>query len=149
MVAGFACLATSPGLPVYLVGTALLGVGYPDGGPDPRHPRAVGLFKKRALPFGIYFTIGSLGGVAGPWMAVSGMGAAHGDWRPYWWARRSLVVVGGLCAALVGGRAWLEAGAERPTRPWPRTSRPPRPTPSLSHRHDWTVKEALARRSST
>jgi MFS family permease len=112
MVAGFACLAASPGLAVYLVGTALLGVGYQMMALIPGTHVLSMLFKKRALPFGIYFTIGSLGGVVGPWMAVSGMQMANGGWRPYWWAQAiASVVVGALCAALVGGRAWLEAAA--------------------------------------
>ena len=112
MVAGFACLAASPGLTVYLVGTALLGVGYQMMALIPGTHVLSMLFKKRALPFGIYFTIGSLGGVVGPWMAVEGMNLAHGGWRPYWWAQAvASVVVGALCAALVGGQAWLEAAA--------------------------------------
>lgn len=112
MVAGFTCLAASPGLAVYLVGTALLGVGYQMMALIPGTHVLSMLFKKRALPFGIYFTIGSLGGVVGPWMAVSGMELAHGGWRPYWWAQAiASVLVGALCAALVGGRAWLEAAA--------------------------------------
>ena len=63
MVLGFTCLAASPGLVVYLVGTALLGVGYQMMALIPGTHVLSMLFKKRALPFGIYFTIGSLGGV--------------------------------------------------------------------------------------
>ena len=145
MVAGFACLAASPGLAVYLVGTALLGVGYQMMALIPGTHVLSMLFKKRALPFGIYFTIGSLGGVVGPWMAVSGMELAHGGWRPYWWAQAvASVVVGALCAALVGGRAWLEAAAVVTDKAVAEDIQAA-PANSKVYRTstDWTVKEAV------
>ena len=145
MVAGFACLAASPGLAVYLVGTALLGVGYQMMALIPGTHVLSMLFKKRALPFGIYFTIGSLGGVVGPWMAVSGMQLAHGGWRPYWWAQAvASVVVGALCAALVGGRAWLEAAAVVTDKAVAEDIQAA-PANSKVYRTstDWTVKEAV------
>jgi MFS family permease len=145
MVAGFASLAASPGLAVYLVGTALLGVGYQMMALIPgTHVLSI-LFKKRALPFGIYFTIGSLGGVVGPWMAVSGMALAHGGWRPYWWAQAvASVVVGALCAALVGGRAWLEAAAVETDKAVAEDiEAAPVNTKVYRTAVDWTVKEAI------
>jgi MFS family permease len=145
MVAGFACLAASPGLAVYLVGTALLGVGYQMMALIPGTHVLSMLFKKRALPFGIYFTIGSLGGVVGPWMAVSGMEMAHGGWRPYWWAQAiASIVVGALCAALVGGRAWLEAAAVETDKAVAEDIQSA-PVNAKVYRTatDWTVKEAI------
>jgi MFS family permease len=150
MVAGFTCLAASPGLAVYLVGTALLGVGYQMMALIPGTHVLSMLFKKRALPFGIYFTIGSLGGVVGPWMAVSGMEMAHGGWRPYWWAQAiASVVVGALCAALVGGKAWLEAAAVETDKAVAEDIQAA-PVNAKVYRTatDWTVKEAIAPRSS-
>ncbi|WP_426030110.1 CynX/NimT family MFS transporter [Caulobacter sp. DWP3-1-3b2] len=146
MVAGFACLAASPGLTVYLVGTALLGVGYQMMALIPGTHVLSMLFKKRALPFGIYFTIGSLGGVVGPWMAVEGMNLAHGGWRPYWWARAvASVVVGALCAALVGGQAWLEAAAVVTDKAVAEDIQAA-PVNAKVYRTatDWSVKEAIA-----
>lgn len=146
MVAGFACLAASPGLAVYLVGTALLGVGYQMMALIPGTHVLSMLFKKRALPFGIYFTIGSLGGVVGPWMAVEGMQLAHGGWRPYWWAQAAAsIVVGALCAALVGGRAWLEAAAVVTDKAVAEDiEAAPANTKVYRTAVDWTVKEAIA-----
>jgi len=146
MVAGFTCLAASPGLAVYLVGTALLGVGYQMMALIPGTHVLSMLFKKRALPFGIYFTIGSLGGVVGPWMAVSGMQLAHGGWRPYWWAQAGAsIVVGALCAALVGGRAWLEAAAVVTDKAVAEDIQAaPAHTKVYRTATDWTVKEAIA-----
>ena len=146
MVAGFACLAASPGLTVYLVGTALLGVGYQMMALIPGTHVLSMLFKKRALPFGIYFTIGSLGGVVGPWMAVEGMNLAHGGWRPYWWAQAvASVVVGALCAALVGGQAWLEASAVETDKAVAEDIQAA-PVNAKVYRTatDWSVKEAIA-----
>ncbi|WP_165186372.1 CynX/NimT family MFS transporter [Caulobacter soli] len=145
MVAGFACLAASPGLAVYLVGTALLGVGYQMMALIPGTHVLSMLFKKRALPFGVYFTIGSLGGVVGPWMAVEGMHLAHGGWRPYWWAQAvASIVVGALCAALVGGRAWLEAAAVETDKAVAEDIQSA-PVNAKVYRTlvDWTVKEAI------
>lgn len=146
MVGGFACLASAHGLPVYLVGTALLGVGYQMMALIPGTHVLSMLFKKRALPFGIYFTIGSLGGVAGPWMALTGMAAANGGWRPYWWAQAvASVVVGALCAALVGGRAWLAAAAEETDKAVAEDIQAdPANTKVYRTAVDWTVKEAIA-----
>jgi MFS family permease len=146
MVAGFTCLAAAHGLPIYLFGTALLGVGYQMMALIPGTHVLSMLFKKRALPFAIYFTIGSLGGVAGPWMALTGMAMANGGWRPYWAAQAiASVVVGVLCAALVGGRAWLAAAAvdtdkavADEAKAAPAGARVYRTTA------DWTVKEAVA-----
>ena len=146
MVGGFACLASAHGLPVYLVGTALLGVGYQMMALIPGTHVLSMLFKKRALPFGIYFTIGSLGGVAGPWMALSGMAAANGGWRPYWWAQAiASIVVGALCAALVGGRAWLAAAAVETDKAVAEAAQAA-PLNAKVYRTttDWTVKEAVA-----
>ena len=146
MVAGFVCLSTARGLPIYLVGTALLGVGYQMMALIPGTHVLGMLFKKRALPFGVYFTIGSLGGVAGPWMALAGMEAAGGAWRPYRVARAiASAPVGALCAALVGGKAWLEAAAVETDRAVAEDAQAA-PANARVYRTttDWTVKEALA-----
>lgn len=45
-------------------------------------------------------------------MALTGLEAANSAWRPYWAAQAiAAAVIGVLCAALVGSRAWLEAAA--------------------------------------
>jgi hypothetical protein len=97
------------------------------------------------LPFGIYFTFGSLGGAAGPWMVLTLMGMSHNDWRAYWLTQAVLAVVFGLvCALMVGGSAWLAKAAhevdlevEQEARAAPANARVYR-TP-----YEWTVAEAL------
>ncbi|AYV45408.1 MFS transporter [Caulobacter flavus] len=145
MVAGFSCLAATPGLTVYLVGTALLGVGYQMMALIPGTHVLGMLFKKRALPFGIYFTIGSLGGVVGPWMALSGMEIAGGAWRPYWWMQAAAsLVVGLVCTALVGSKAWLAAAAAETDKAVAQEIESA-PAAAKVYRTavDWTVKEAV------
>jgi MFS family permease len=145
MVAGFVCLATAHGLPIYLIGTALLGVGYQMMALIPGTHVLSMLFRRRALPFGIYFTVGSLGGVAGPWMAVAGLEMAHGAWRPYWAAQAiASVAVGALCAALVGRQAWLERAAVQTDKAVAEEiATAPVNAKVYRTSRDWTVKEAV------
>ncbi|KRA59885.1 MFS transporter [Caulobacter sp. Root655] len=113
MAGGLACLSRVHALPIYFLGTALCGVGFQMAALIPGTHVLSAIFKQRALPFGIYFTFGALGGVAGPWMVVSILGATHDDWRLYWALQAVLVgLVGLVCAVAVGGPRWLEqAGA--------------------------------------
>lgn len=145
MIAGFLCLTIAKGLAIYLVGTALLGVGYQMMALIPSTHLLSMLFKKRALPFGIYFTIGSLGGVAGPWMALGGMEIAGGGWRSYWiWQAVASAVVGALAAALVGGKAWLEKAAVETDRAVAEdAARQPANARVYRTQADWTVREAI------
>ena len=113
MAGGLACLSRVHALPIYYVGTALCGIGFQMAALIPGTHVLSALFKQRALPFGIYFTFGALGGVVGPWMVLTVLGATHNDWRLYWALQAATVALVGLaCALVVGGPAWLErAGA--------------------------------------
>ncbi|MFZ0266108.1 MAG: MFS transporter, partial [Caulobacter sp.] len=84
MAGGLACLSRVHALPIYFLGTALCGIGFQMAALIPGTHVLSAIFKERALPFGIYFTFGALGGVAGPWMVVSVLTATHDDWRLYW-----------------------------------------------------------------
>ena len=72
--AGLLGLAGSESIVRYYVGAALCGIGFQMAALIPGTHVLSALYRKRALPFGIYFTFGSLGGVAGPWMALAIMG---------------------------------------------------------------------------
>ena len=144
MSAGFVCLATAHGLPVYFLGAGLCGVAYQMMALIPgTHVLSI-VFRRRALPFGVYFTVGALGGVAGPWMVLAVTGATHGAWRPYWVVQAvASMLIGVACVAFVGDRAWLARtsvatdaalAAEVETRAAGRPHRTDR---------DWTVAEAL------
>jgi MFS family permease len=78
LAGGFLGLANAESLLSYYAGAAACGVGFQMAALIPGTHVLSSLFRKRALPFGIYFTFGSLGGAAGPWMALTLMGASHG-----------------------------------------------------------------------
>jgi len=112
LAVGFLGLANSASLISYYVGAAACGVGFQMAALIPGTHVLSSLFRERALPFGVYFTFGSLGGAAGPWMALTLMGLSGGDWRAYWIVQAVLAAVVGLaCAVMVGGSRWLNDAA--------------------------------------
>ena len=64
MACAFACLAHTQGLMVYLAGTALAGFGFTLLATVPGTYLLTRLFARPNFAFGLYFTIGGLGGVA-------------------------------------------------------------------------------------
>jgi MFS family permease len=143
--AGLLGLAGSESIVRYYVGAALCGIGFQMAALIPGTHVLSALYRKRALPFGIYFTFGSLGGVAGPWMALAIMGGTDNNWRIYWLAQAVLAcIVGVVCAAMVGGSKWLAQAAhdvdvevEQEAREAPPNARVHRTS------HEWPVKAAL------
>lgn len=114
MVGGFLALASAHSLVLYFVGTTLCGVGYQMMALIPGTHVLSNLFAKRGMAFGVYFTAGSLGGVAGPWAVLAIMGATGQDWRLFWVIQAvAALAVGGLCMGVLGGRAKLEAAGAR------------------------------------
>jgi MFS family permease len=145
MVGGFACLATTHALPLYFLGCALLGVGYQAMALIPATHVLGMLFKKRALPFGIYFTFGSLGGFAGPWMVLAIMPDNGDQWRLFWTLQAiAAVAVGLLCAVAVGSRAWLaKASAALDAQEAEDAATPQAPSNVYRTTRDWSVAEAV------
>jgi MFS family permease len=145
LAGGFLGLANAESLLSYYVGAAACGVGFQMAALIPGTHVLSSLFRQRALPFGIYFTFGSLGGAAGPWMVLTLMGASGDDWRAFWIVQAVLAaVVGGICALMVGGSKWLAAAAhdvdlevEQAARQAPADARVYRTA------HEWSVREAL------
>lgn len=85
MLTGFILLARCESLHQYYLGTGLLGYGFSHCASVP----AVFVLSnwipdKRSMAIGAYMTFGGLGGVAGP-LLVTGIEAATGSWRMYWW----------------------------------------------------------------
>jgi len=114
MALGFLCLSVTRGLPLYLIGAALCGVGYQMMALIPGTHVLAAAFQRRALAFGVYFTFGSLGGVAGPWFVITFMDAAHQQWRLFWAVQIAIaVVVGVLCTALIGSSRWLAETSDK------------------------------------
>ena len=145
MAGGLFCLSRVHALPIYFLGTALCGIGFQMAALIPGTHVLSAIFKERALPFGIYFTFGALGGVAGPWMVVSALTATHNDWRLYW-ALQALAVglVGLLCAVAVGGPRWLEQAGVALDRELDAEAK----AGAVPHRvyhtdHEWSVRDAV------
>ncbi|OJT95470.1 MAG: hypothetical protein BGN82_05595 [Alphaproteobacteria bacterium 65-7] len=112
MAAAFLCLSRTDGLPLYLAGCSLAGLGFTLLATVPGTYLLARLFARPAFAFGLYFTIGGLGGVAGPFLYLMMMETA-GHWRGYWTVSGILVVLVALAAALlVDTRTDVAARAE-------------------------------------
>ena len=108
MAAGFSCLGVTHGPLVYFLGASLCGVGYQMMALIPGTYVLGAAFKHRGLPFGLYFTSASAGGVLGPLMALSVMKFFHNDWRLFWVTQAfAALVVGVICILMVGSPKWL------------------------------------------
>ncbi|MBV9551065.1 MAG: MFS transporter [Alphaproteobacteria bacterium] len=127
MAGAFACLATAHGLPLYFAGCALAGLGFTLLATVPATYLLARNFQRPAFIFGLYFTLGQGGAVAGPllYLWIAGMGG----WRMVWMVAGIVILLTALLAALlVHPGAEIAAGAER--------------DPEIT-RESWTVKAAL------
>lgn len=145
MVAGLALLARVRGLPAYFAATALLGVGFQMAALIPGTHVLSAIFRQRALPFGVYFTCGALGGVAGPLLVLGSLYAFDGDWRLYWALQAVAIgVLGLVCAAVVGGPKWLQEAGRAMDRLTAADARAAPPHPRVWRTdHDWSVRDAV------
>ena len=82
-IAGFYNLYSTEVISTYFLGTALIGVGFTLLATVPGTYVLSRLFEKQSLAFGLYFTIGGLGGVAGPWIYFYAS-SQLGSWRMHW-----------------------------------------------------------------
>jgi MFS family permease len=136
LVTGFGALALTHSVWVYLAGTLIVGLAFSLSATVPGTHVLTGLFERRSTLLGAYFTIGALGGVAGPLMYVA-LAPAFG-WRAYWWVFVSASAVLGLFAA-----------GTVPSHVDERPSADNHPdsvaAPSLIEGlHEWSVRKALA-----
>ena len=135
LVIGFGALAVTANVWVYLAATILIGVAFSLVTVPGTHV-LTGLFTKRSTILGAYFTIGALGGVAGPLLYVVIAPAA--GWRAYWWVfAATALLLGAFGAATTSGKE--AAIPADPTSPEPAT-----PGDLLDGLQDWTVRRALA-----
>ncbi len=113
MAGAFFCLMVTHGLALYFLGCLLAGLGFTLLATVPGTYLLARLFAQPSFPFGLYFTIGGLGGVAGPILYLWVQSAAQ-NWRAYWLV--SLVIVTGaglLSAVLVDAKTDVRAGNEK------------------------------------
>ena len=98
MALAFLCLARTDGLLLYFVGASLAGLGFTLLDSVPGTYLVSRLFARPSFAIGLFFTIGGLGGVAGPLLYTQVSGIA-GDWRSYWLVVGALIVLTGIVAA--------------------------------------------------
>ena len=85
MASGAVLFATCHSLNQFYLAAGLMGYGFSHCATVPAvHMLNNWMPDKRSFVIGAYMTIGGLGGVAGPLLAT-GIEAATGSWRMYWW----------------------------------------------------------------
>ncbi|TDB51361.1 MFS transporter [Photorhabdus luminescens subsp. sonorensis] len=82
-ITSFYILYNTHSIAAYFTGTTLLGIGFSLMATVPGTYVISRLFKKQSLAFGIYFTIGGLGGVVGPWIYFLAT-VFWENWRMHW-----------------------------------------------------------------
>jgi len=137
MTAGFAALAVTHSVWLYLFGTLLVGLSFALVSTVPGTHVLTDLFaERRSTILGVYFTIGGLGGVAGPMMYVWINGWTHG-WRPFWWVFAAM-------AACAGAYAMFTTPGRRDERAHDTEAPEQASLPEmLEGLRDWTVRRAL------
>jgi OFA family oxalate/formate antiporter-like MFS transporter len=100
MALAFLCLARADGLLMYFAGASLAGLGFTLLDSVPGTYLLSRLFARPSFPIGLFFTIGGLGGVAGPLLYLLVTGQTS-NWRDYWLVAGALVVLTGIAAALL------------------------------------------------
>ncbi len=100
MVLAFACLAVTQGLALYLIGCSLAGLGFTLLATVPGTYLLTRTFRRPDMAFGIYFTIGGLGGVAGPQFYLLTHWLSNG-WRDFWVASGVLTALATIIALIL------------------------------------------------
>jgi len=99
MALAFLCLARTGGLLGYFAGASLAGLGFTLLDSVPATYLLSRLFARPSFAIGLFFTVGGLGGVAGP-LLYSSVIEATANWRSYWLVIGVLIVLTGVIAAL-------------------------------------------------
>jgi MFS family permease len=135
LVLGFGGLAITHSVLIYLIGTSLIGVAFSFSTTVAGTHVLTAIFKRQSTVIGAYFTIGTLGGVAGP--LIYNAVAPIAGWRAYWWmfvAASALLAV--FAAAASPDRVEHDPADESP---------PDQADPAqiLGDLGEWTVRRAL------
>jgi MFS family permease len=98
MALAFLSFARTHGLLLYFLGASLAGLGFTLLDSVPGTYLLSRLFRRPSFAIGLFFTVGGLGGVAGP-LLYSAIAGLSSDWRSYWLVVGSLVVGMGVISA--------------------------------------------------
>lgn len=113
LATGFAAMALTRSVWVYLAAASLIGVAFSYCTSVPGTYVLTAIFQRRSTIVGAYFTLGALGGVAGPQL-VTGLSALAG-WRGFWWAfAAASVFVAGFAALASPNRVDHDPGVDIP-----------------------------------
>jgi MFS family permease len=137
MIAGFATMALTDSVWLYLTATVLIGLAFALVSTVPGTHVLTDIFQNRSTVLGAYFTIGALGQVAGPLLFVGVNELTHG-WRPYWWTFVAMALVSGVFAIATTPGKRDESGHVAAA---PEIEGPGHVLQGLK---DWTVRRALA-----
>ena len=100
VAAAFAAMAAAQDLTLYFIGCSLLGLGFTLLATVPGTYLLSRCFRRPDFAFGLYFTIGGLGGVAGaPLYFLTH--ALSGGWRDFWIVSAVLTLAAALASALL------------------------------------------------
>lgn len=127
-------------LMAYYLGCALTGVGFTLVATVPGTYVIAGCFERRSFAFGIYFTMGGLGGVAGP--ALVYFAADYlGDWRWHWLAMFGFTVIAAIFLLAVLNRV----GPSKEHEDEDEIDAVPEPSNPAVYRtqETWTVRQAV------
>jgi MFS family permease len=84
LAAGFLVFSQAQGLASYLIGAALIGLGYSQSGAVPAvHVLSGWFLQRRSLVIGVFFTSGAIGSIIGPIAAALTLTGLE-SWRSYW-----------------------------------------------------------------
>jgi MFS family permease len=100
MAAAFLCLARTRSVALYDIACCLAGLGFTLLATVPGTYLLARCFVRPSFAFGLYFTVGGLGGVAGP-LGFLRILSVSGDWRDYWLMSAALTAGAGILAAVL------------------------------------------------
>jgi MFS family permease len=134
MAAAFLCLANLHGVILYYFALSVAGFGFTLLGSVPGTYLLTRVFERPSFAFGLYFTIGGLGGVAGP-LVYLWIQDVTGGWRDYWMVSAAGVLVLSLLGALMVDVTTNLHGE--------RSFKPTKTSPVFRSSREWTVSAAL------
>jgi MFS family permease len=97
LVTGFLCLFNAHSITAYFAGTTLVGIGYSFVATVPGTYVLGRCFRRQSTAFGIYFSVGGLGGFVGPWVYFFANEIWH-TWRAHWMLAALAIGISALLA---------------------------------------------------
>ncbi|MDO8421442.1 MAG: MFS transporter [Parvibaculum sp.] len=139
LAAGFVLLYIVQDVPTYFLAMLLTGTGFSFVATVPGTYMIARSFKKQSMAFGIYFTIGGVGGIAGPLIYFLAVGVWE-DWRMHWMIVAILTTLAGILCA-----AFLREGdaADKEADEIANAAASDAPSAVYVTKQSWTVRQAL------